>query len=176
MVVVNAINFIDGIDGLTISLFIKSIILIEVFSFSDTHFSSLGFLTISSIIPLYYFNFRKNNKIFLGDSGSMYLGTIIMIYLLYHLSPEYEFKRDFNINKVIFSISIILYPLIDLLRVFVLRIKEKKSPFEADKNHIHHLILKSLGESHIKTLIIILLFDLSLFLLIIAKPLINWIG
>lgn len=176
LVVVNAINFIDGIDGLAISIFLKSIILIEVFSFSDTHLLSLGFLTISSIIPLYYFNFRKNNKIFLGDSGSMYLGTIIMIYLLYHLSAEYEFKRDFNINKVIFSISIILYPLIDLFRVFVLRIKEKTSPFEADKNHIHHLILKSLGESHIKTLIIILLFDLSLFLLIIAKPLIDWIG
>jgi len=142
LVVVNAINFIDGIDGLAISEVIKVLLLVEVVSDKFTILNPLGFLVISSLLPLYYFNFKKKGKIFLGDSGSLFLGSVVMIYLLYVLGTDYEINPNYSINKTLFSVLIILYPLLDLLRVFILRIKNGKSPFIADRNHIHHILLK----------------------------------
>lgn len=142
LVVVNAINFIDGIDGLALTEVIKSIVLIEFFSGTATPLFFLGALAIASMAPLYYFNFKKKRKVFLGDAGSLLLGSLIMVYLLHVLGPDYQFKPDFGLNKTLFAVLVILYPLIDLLRVFFIRIKNGKSPFEADQNHLHHLMFK----------------------------------
>ena len=142
LVIINAINFIDGIDGLAISEVIKTIALIEFFSTSSSVLKPLSIMLFLSLIPLYYFNFKKHQKVFLGDSGSLLLGTIVSIYIFFILGNEYQFKEGFQINKTVFVVLVILYPLIDLLRVFILRIKKGKSPFEADQNHIHHLFLK----------------------------------
>ena len=142
LVVVNAINFIDGIDGLAISGVIKIVLIIEFFSNTYTPLSNLGKLLICSLIPLYYFNFKKQNKIFLGDGGSMLLGTLVMIYILFLLGNEYSIKNELMINKTLFSVLILIYPLIDLLRVFILRVRDRKSPFVADQRHIHHILHK----------------------------------
>ena len=142
LVVVNAINFIDGIDGLAITEVIKTIIVIELYSHTLTPLAPLGGLTIACLLPLYYFNFRKSKKVFLGDAGSLFLGCLIMVYLLYVLGPNYQFKENYLLNKALFAILVALYPLVDLLRVFILRIKDGKSPFKADKRHLHHLLLK----------------------------------
>jgi UDP-GlcNAc:undecaprenyl-phosphate/decaprenyl-phosphate GlcNAc-1-phosphate transferase len=142
LVIINAINFIDGIDGLAITEVIKTILLIEFFSANETPLSPLTLLLIISLIPLYYFNFKKKGKVFLGDGGSLLLGTIVSIYVFYTLGSEYQLKESFQINKALFAVLVILYPLVDLLRVFMLRIKEGKSPFEADQNHIHHFLFK----------------------------------
>ena len=142
LVIINAINFIDGIDGLAITEVIKTIILIEFFSGIQTPLTPFFILLILSILPLYYFNFKKKRKVFMGDGGSLLLGTMVSIYIFYVLGNEYEFKIGFQLNKVLFAVLIILYPLIDLLRVFILRLKEGKSPFKADQNHIHHFLLK----------------------------------
>ena len=154
LVIVNAINFIDGIDGLAITEAIKTILLIEFFSASLTALTPLSIMIVLSLIPLYYFNFKKSQKVFLGDSGSLLLGTIISIYIFYVLGNEYQFKESFQSNKTLFAILIILYPLVDLLRVFILRIKNGKSPFEADNNHLHHLLINK-NQSHVKSIIII---------------------
>ena len=142
LVIVNSINFIDGIDGLAITEVIKSIMLIELFSASPTALSKLGIMVILILITLYYFNFKKNKKVFLGDGGSLVLGTIMAVYIFYILGVEYQFKEGYQVNKTLFAVLVILFPLVDLLRVFVLRIKDGKSPFTADQNHIHHLLLK----------------------------------
>lgn len=168
LVVVNAFNFIDGIDGLAISQVIKSILIFEIFSKTITPISILGFLIFSSTLPLYYFNFKKRRKIFLGDSGSMLLGTLLMIYILFILRPDFNFEDGLKINKVLFSVILVLYPLIDLLRIFIIRIKNGKSPFIADKNHIHHKVLSFYNGSHLKTLITILLLELAIFTLLIV--------
>ena len=141
LIIVNAINFIDGIDGLAITEVIKTILLIEIISVEKTPLNIIGLMVIFSLIPLYYFNYKKNNKIFLGDGGSLLLGTFVSIYIFYLLGENYNIKTSFNINKALLSIIIMIYPLIDLLRVFIIRIYNKKSPFIADKNHIHHKIL-----------------------------------
>ena len=171
LVVVNAINFIDGIDGLAISQVIKTIFLIELISANSTPLIALGGLTISSLLPLYYFNFKKRKKIFLGDGGSLLVGTIVMVYLLYLLGSNYNLRPEFEINKALVSVLVVLYPLIDLLRVFSLRISKGQSPFKADQNHIHHKLLNYF-RNHFKTLIAIILLE-AIILLLVAKFLIN---
>ena len=166
LVIVNAINFIDGIDGLAISEVIKTIILIEFFSSEFSILSSLGFIIITSMIPLYYFNFKKKSKIFLGDGGSLLLGTIVAIYAFFLLGENFEFKVGYELNKTFFSVIVLLYPLIDLLRVFIIRIKNKRSPFQPDQNHLHHLLLR-VGFSHAKISLILLVVYTFLFLSIL---------
>ena len=154
LVVVNAINFIDGIDGLAISELIKIILVIELFSLNFTDFSNLGILVVCSLIPLYYFNFKKTRKIFLGDGGSMLLGTLVMVYILHVLGDNYTIKNYIQINKTLFSVLVLIYPLTDLLRVFILRLRQGKSPFAADQNHINHLLHKKGIKPIINVLII----------------------
>ena len=157
LVVVNAINFIDGIDGLAITEIIKIIVVFEFFSKGLTALAPLGLLIIASILPLYYFNFKKKRKVFLGDGGSMLLGSLTMVYVLYGLSNSYSFKQELIMNKTLFVVIALIYPLFDLLRVFVLRIKKGQSPFVADNRHIHHFLNKKLKNSLKVVLIIQLL-------------------
>ena len=167
LVIINAINFIDGIDGLAISEVIKTILLIEFFSASETALITLSLLLTISLLPLYYFNFKKKTKVFLGDGGSLLLGTFVSVYIFYSLGPEYSFKDGFQINKTLFAVLVILYPLMDLLRVFILRIKDGQSPFVADQRHIHHLlsVKKKLGPFKTILLINILVVLIVLFCL-----------
>ena len=167
LVIVNAINFIDGIDGMAITEVIKVILLVEFFSITNTPLYFLGLLVVLSSLPLYYFNFKKENKVFLGDAGSLFFGTLIAIYLFQVLGSEYTYKVDLKINKPLFTMSLIIYPLIDLLRVFIIRISNKKSPFSPDQNHIHHLILNR-GFSHFSVVLIIQLISLA-FLALLVK-------
>tara|TARA_B110000444_G_scaffold258481_1_gene299527 strand:- start:555 stop:1490 length:936 start_codon:yes stop_codon:yes gene_type:complete len=139
LIIVNSINFIDGIDGLAITEVIKIILLFELLNSGSSKLFFFGGITVFSLLPLYYYNFKKNNKVFLGDAGSLFLGTLVAIYCFYFLGSEYNVKINFN--KPFLSILILLYPLIDLLRVFIIRIKNKKSPFQPDNNHFHHILL-----------------------------------
>ena len=139
LVIVNSINFIDGIDGLALTEVFKIIILFEFFHSGNSNLFALGSLTLASFIPLSFFYFKSNNKIFLGDAGSLFLGTVVAIYSIYFLGPDYNLKYTFN--KPLLSILILLFPLTDLLRVFIIRVKNKKSPFRPDNNHLHHILL-----------------------------------
>jgi len=152
LVIVNSINFIDGIDGLALTEVFKIILLFEFFHSGNSNLFALGSLTLASLIPLYFYNFKSKNKIFLGDAGSLFLGTVVAIYTFYFLGPDYALSIPFN--KPLLSILILLYPLTDLLRVFIIRIKNKTSPFRPDNNHLHHLLLKK-SFSHWKISIIL---------------------
>jgi len=154
--IINAINFIDGIDGLAISIVSMFLILFEFMALDQTPFNNFTAILLISFIPLFYFNFRNNKKVFLGDSGSLFLGCLVSMYVLYILSNEYIIKPTFDTNKIIFVLSIMPYPIIDLVRIFFKRIIEKKSPYMADKNHIHHKLLNILG-SHILVVISIII-------------------
>ena len=161
LVIVNAVNFIDGIDGLAITEALKVMLVLEYISLEATPLRNMGLIIGLSLIPLYYFNFKKQNKIFLGDAGSLFLGTVIAVYLFYVLGPNYSLHPEFKTNKALLAISVIIYPLLDLLRIFIIRIAQKKSPFHPDKNHLHHLLLKK-GIPHLWIVIIIQLISLSL--------------
>ena len=164
--IINAINLIDGIDGLASSITLLFIFSYESFASINTDFRFLSIIIITSLIPLYYFNFRKKNKIFLGDSGSYLLGGLISIYVLNILSPGYRIIPEFDINKIIFIISILIYPIIDVIRIFIVRMYRNKSPFHPDKNHIHHLVLAKTN-NHFKTTLLLIL--CSLFFIIFIQ-------
>lgn len=169
LVVVNAINFIDGIDGLAISQVFKTLVIIEVFSVEFTPLYSMGLILVLAILPLYYFNFKRKRKVFLGDSGSLLLGTVVSIYAFYLLSENYTINQSLSINKTLLSVIVLVYPLIDLIRVFVIRLKNKKSPFKPDQNHLHHFFFKKTKSQFYSVLIILLIdfFILSLTFLFI---------
>ena len=163
--IINSINFIDGIDGLAISVVIFFVCGFEFFALEQTSYKNLSTILISSILPLFYFNFRNNNKVFLGDSGSLFLGGIVSIYVIKILTNNYIIKPEYDIHKILFVISILFYPIIDIIRVFFLRLYKGKSPFKPDKNHIHHILLERVGKNHIYVTILILMTSLSIIML-----------
>lgn len=160
LLVVNAFNFIDGIDGLAISFSIFSILGFEYLNPSNS-LTFLNLICIGGLISLYYFNLKKQKKIFLGDAGSLFLGSLICLNLYHYLDFNQTVVKG---NRVLLSVAILFYPLFDLLRVFIIRISQKKSPFVADKKHIHHTIIKKV-KSHFVTSFIIVLSNLILLIL-----------
>ena len=163
---INATNYIDGVDGLAISNVILFICGFEFFAVEQSAYSNLSSILIASIIPLYYFNFRKKNKVFLGDSGSLFLGGIISIYVITVLTNDYIISPEYDLHKILFVISILSYPIIDITRIFFLRLSKGKSPFKPDKNHIHHLVLKKKNNHLIATFLIT---GVSIFFLILIQ-------
>ena len=160
VVLVNAFNFIDGIDGLAVSFAIFSILGFEYLNESSL-LTLLNTICIGGLIPLYYFNFKKENKIFLGDAGSLFLGSLIAINLFHYLDID---QRVINRNRVLLSVAVLFYPLVDLLRVFIIRINQNKSPFKADKNHIHHIIQDKV-KNHFLTSSLILISSLMILIM-----------
>jgi UDP-N-acetylmuramyl pentapeptide phosphotransferase/UDP-N-acetylglucosamine-1-phosphate transferase len=173
--IINALNLIDGIDGLAgvISIVIFSSFG-TLFLFLERYFlSSICIVLIGSIIAFLRFNVSNEKKIFMGDTGSMLLGFIISILTLriIALPNERLTELNFPLQNIPFLIfSFISIPILDLLRVFIIRIFAGKSPFEADRNHFHHLIIDLFKWSHFKTslfigfinLLIILIFGIAI--------------
>ena len=159
--IINAVNFIDGIDCLAISIVSLFLLLFEFYIIGESPFKFLSILIVTSLIPGIYFNIRKKNKVFLGDAGSLFLGGVVSIYIIYILGNEYIITPKFDLHKILFVITIFFYPIIDIIRITIKRLLNGKSPFVADKNHIHHLILDNTN-SHILTTLIILLFSVAL--------------
>ena len=146
LVVINAINFIDGIDGLALSV---TLYILIAYVLLNQNSPLIGFCTlcIGALLPLFYFNFRKHKKVFLGDGGSLLLGTVCCILIFDLLNIKTSLSYGLSINKAYLSILILAYPLTDLLRVFIIRIGQKKSPFLPDNNHLHHTLLRKI-KSH----------------------------
>ena len=93
------------------------------------------------------------------------LGTVVSIYTISILKSNYIIKDDYDIHKILFVISILLYPIIDIIRIFFLRVINGQSPFVADKRHIHHLLL-NVFKSHFTVTLIISLFTLFFIVLV----------
>ena len=168
VLIINAYNLIDGIDGLAgviavIFSFISGIIFYEV---HDIYLVIVSFSLLGALLSFLYYNFSKKRKIFMGDTGSMIVGFLIA-YLsvsLISFSNRTFFNGSVTISPIII-ISLLFYPLLDTLRIFIIRIFIlKKSPFVADKNHIHHRFL-SLGYNHWQITLYIGIVTLSLVLL-----------
>ena len=128
----NAFNMFDGINGLAISLFTRYVLLFLLL-FNFQHLILINFL-ICCLIFL-YFNIKE--KIFLGNSGSYLLSGIISSSLI---SQNTDLENSFFAEEIFL---ILLIPGIDMLRLFIQRISKKKHPFNADKNHLHHILINN---------------------------------
>lgn len=162
IVVVNAFNLIDGIDGLA-----GGIGLITCISFgiwfvlcNNYIYSSLAFSLAGSLAAFLIFNFSPA-KIFMGDSGSLTIGLIVCILCIKVIEyPVEEISYPLVlISKPVFVISTLVFPLSDTLRVFIIRAAKGISPFAADRNHIHHKLIDS-GFTHKASVIIIYCFNI----------------
>lgn len=159
IVFINAFNLIDGIDGLAagISIFAASVFGLWFFLSDHPEYAIVSFSLVGALLGFFFFNvYGKKNKIFMGDTGSLILGTIMSVLVI-----EFnEFNIDHSLPYAVLSapavsFGILIYPLMDTLRVFTIRIINKKSPFEADKNHTHHRLL-TLGMTHASATYLIL--------------------
>ena len=114
---------------------------------------------VGCLVPFMYYNMFSNRKIFLGDNGSLVMGVILGYCGLDFISVTNSTDQLFGDTKIIVLMSVFSYPLVDTLRVFVVRILRKKSPFSADKNHIHHHLLR-LGLSHRKATLVVIVYTI----------------
>jgi len=146
--ITNAFNLIDGIDGLAGGLGFMSLIILGLFLIinGDNNTALVAFALSGGILAFLYFNFNPA-KIFMGDTGSLILGFVIAV-----LSIRLMQVNIFAVSSVlphapVFVLGIVFIPVFDTLRVFAVRIWNGKSPFLADKTHIHHLLTNQ-GFSH----------------------------
>jgi UDP-GlcNAc:undecaprenyl-phosphate/decaprenyl-phosphate GlcNAc-1-phosphate transferase len=151
IVFINAYNLIDGIDGLAAGLSIFTTSVFGFWFYLSGHFeyAVLSFSLVGALTGFYFFNVHgTKNKIFMGDTGSLILGTVISVIVIEFNELNIDQTTAYAVASApAVSFGILIYPLVDTLRVFIIRILHKKSPFSADKNHIHHRLLV-LGFSH----------------------------
>ncbi|WP_051605494.1 MraY family glycosyltransferase [Sediminibacter sp. Hel_I_10] len=165
LLVINAYNLIDGVDGLAGSL---ALLGAGAFAFmsiktGDITMATIAVATVGSLIPFLRLNFSKNQKIFMGDTGSMIIGFLLAFFAVRFINQSQLNQGAIFFNSApIMILSILFFPLLDTLRIFFIRLVIlKKSPFSADKNHLHHKFL-DLGFTHIQTTTYIVLLNLML--------------
>lgn len=153
--ITNAINLIDGIDGLASGLSsIACIIYGYLFLVNGAYlFSLISFCTFGALISFFAFNVfgnaEKHKKIFMGDTGSLTIGIILSALAINLCSfdvlnisyPYTDTSVDSGVNAAVTAFSPLLVPCLDVVRVYMHRIRNHKSPFLPDKNHIHHKLL-----------------------------------
>jgi UDP-GlcNAc:undecaprenyl-phosphate GlcNAc-1-phosphate transferase len=153
IVVINAFNMVDGIDGLIGSLSINtftSIAILFIMS-GQNDYVSYPLILATATIPYLIFNLglaSKARKIFMGDAGSMFIGLSVIWLLTMGTQNESASFRPVT------ALWICAVPLMDMLAIVVRRYKNGKSPFKPDRDHLHH-ILQRVGYSSRKTLLII---------------------
>jgi UDP-N-acetylmuramyl pentapeptide phosphotransferase/UDP-N-acetylglucosamine-1-phosphate transferase len=151
--IMNAINMVDGVNGLlsgycivACSLFAAAFIWAD-----DRDAASLAIISIGALLPFFCHNvFGKKSKMFIGDGGALLMGTIISTFVIGALntnSPLAE-KVDPNFGVIPFTLAVLSIPVFDTLRVMFSRICRGTSPFQPDKTHLHHLLF-DIGFSHI---------------------------
>lgn len=160
IVIINAFNLIDGIDGLAAGIGIVTTTVIGFwFYFTGQYeFANLTAALAGALIGFIRYNIWGNhNKIFMGDTGSLILGFLIAVFIIQFNQSNLIIKGPLHIKgSPAVSFSILIIPLYDTLRVFIVRISRRKSPFKADKGHMHHKLL-DLGFSHIQATTIMVL-------------------
>lgn len=157
----NAMNLIDGIDGLASGLSSVSLIILgSLFLFNGMWgYALLAFTTLGVLIPFFYYNFFGKaeccKKIFMGDTGSLTLGYILSFLIIRFSAFDPSFL-PYTRGAIIISFSTLLIPLFDVFRVMLIRLRTHKCLFQGDRNHIHHKFL-SMGFTQHQTLVILLL-------------------
>jgi UDP-GlcNAc:undecaprenyl-phosphate GlcNAc-1-phosphate transferase len=150
IVVCNAYNLIDGADGLAGSLgLVVCVSFGSLFTINnDLEWAMIAFTLAAALLGFLFYNFQPA-KIFMGDAGSLIVGFMLALFSIHFLEmniQNFGYTDRMNASPGM-VIAILIVPLYDTLRIFILRIKQKKSPFHADHNHLHHQLMK-LGLNH----------------------------
>ncbi len=169
IVIINAFNLIDGINGLSgsLGLLITFVLGIWFYLVGSIEISIVAFALGGALVAFLKYNITPA-QIFMGDTGALLLGLVCSIlaikFIELHneiIDSPYTFKSAPSI-----AIAILILPLFDTLRVFILRLIEGKSPFNPDRKHIHHILI-DLGLSHMQATGVLFLTNILFILLAI---------
>ena len=152
IVIINSFNLIDGINGLSASLglLITSVLGTWFFLIGSIELAIVAFSLGGALIAFLKYNITSA-KIFMGDTGALLLGLVCSILAIKFI----ELHNDITNSPYTFAsapsiaIAILILPLFDTLRVFILRVYEGRSPFSPDRKHIHHIMI-DLGLTHMQ--------------------------
>ena len=150
LTIINAYNLIDGIDGLAggIGAIASFTFGLWFYNYNEIGLCILAFTLFSSLLAFLVYNFSPAN-IFMGDTGSLIVGLILAVLCINFVEMSFlslPYAFPFRSSPAM-AIAILIIPLADTMRIFVIRLMNGKSPFQADRNHIHHQLL-DLGLSH----------------------------
>lgn len=171
VLVINAFNLIDGVDGLCSGI---SVIVLSTFGgwfayIGEYVYAMMAFSMIGVVVTFFLYNvLGRRLKIFMGDTGSLTLGFMIAFLGLKFVSFDTSTYPDtiYLVSPLTLLGGVLFVPLFDTMRVFLSRIMKGKSPFHADKTHIHHKLL-ALGFSHLQSTSILLISTVCFLLLTI---------
>jgi UDP-GlcNAc:undecaprenyl-phosphate/decaprenyl-phosphate GlcNAc-1-phosphate transferase len=164
LVIVNAFNFIDGIDGLAAStgIIASAFFGILFLSINDHVSAMLSFALCGSLLAFLLFN-ASPAKIFMGDTGTLVTGFILSLLTIQLTEGTRTMQSSFpglNYQSApVFALALLIIPITDFLRVTTVRLLKGHSPVKADKNHIHH-VLVTLGLNHAQTVLVLLFINL----------------
>ncbi|MGL5682623.1 MAG: glycosyltransferase family 4 protein [Marinifilaceae bacterium] len=140
----NAINLVDGVDGLLTGLcgFYATVLMLLFIQGNIVEYAMFAATITGAIIPAFIFNvFGTKNKLFMGDCGALFLGVVMYIFIVVGNSSVVT-KVVPNLNPISLWISILSIPVMDTLRVMTMRMLKGRSPFSPDKTHLHHYLLR----------------------------------
>lgn len=175
---INAFNLIDGIDGLAsgIGTVISATYGFIFMYFGQLEFSIVSFSITGALVSFFFYNvFGTENKIFMGDTGSLTLGVLFAVLTIWYneLIPTHGISNLLWSSPAI-SLSIMIVPVIDSIRVFYIRISQGRSPFSPDMNHIHHHLIQITKNNHLHATLILIL--ANILLIFLSFGLINLVG
>ncbi len=172
IVVVNAMNLIDGVDGLVggYTIIAMSAFGLWLMQTEQPTMALVAFTMAGAMTGFLVFNFTPA-RIFLGDCGSLLVGVVAyaMATQVINTPQEYVPESWAQLSKPILAMSILAYPLVDTMRVFFLRAVRGISPFHPDRNHLHHRLMMS-NRNHGQTAIFVYIFTLVITGLAWSKP------
>lgn len=156
--ITNAVNLIDGVDGLAgaIVVIISMSFGIYFFISGERSYAYVCFALTGSMIGFLRYNLF-NARVFMGDTGALVSGFIISVLAIHFIEMD---KVD---SAPALSIGILFIPIFDTLRVFIIRVYRGVSPFMPDRNHIHHYLC-DLGLSHFQVVLTLAFFNLAVIL------------
>lgn len=161
---INAFNLIDGIDGLSAGVAMIASGGFALWFMLNGYWSlaCLGFSLSASLFAFLRFNFSTTSKIFMGDTGSLIVGFWVAVMALKFVEVNVININSENVyqNAPVIAIALLSVPIFDTLRVFSIRILRGKSPFSADRSHVHHLMV-DLGLSHVVASFILYTFTVA---------------
>ena len=169
----NAFNLIDGIDGLAASVGLVACGVLGYLLYNQgfVFHSLLLFGVVGTILAFIKFNWEPS-KIFMGDTGSLFLGFLITASLIRFVENSHLEISNSQIifsSPITFALAILIIPFFDTFRVFTIRLINGRSPFDPDKNHLHHLLIQ-VGFNHARATLILLASNI-LFVLLAFKVL-----
>ncbi len=161
--IINSINLIDGVNGLSSGFCVMASIIFGYFFYyvGDYSMAILAATCVGALIPFFLHNvFGKTSRMFIGDGGTLLMGIIMSVFVIHVLDSKSQMAdlSERGIGLIPFTMAVLVIPVFDTVRVMSSRVFRGRSPFMPDRTHLHHLFIY-LGFSHAGTALCVLILN-----------------